>query len=278
MFKVKILVILCLANTLFAQISVDDQARFEIRKTNVLAKKSDKSIDENYIYEVVDDRFAGVVPKTKKISFSNYDRFEILSKTRRRVALNDKNMRAAALRDVKDLLPKEVGDSCAVTAVNLEYEQKDNGNPRVVASSVLLHRKIDGISVRGNSFINMEYDSDGNLTRFDMRWPKYQKRTVRSRLSVNEIQKSHNELLNQRVEIVNKDIEESKVAVKGKIKKSYRTLSSIKGSMGEEYLIPSVTYVGSFNGNDDDNEIPIVIDVPMDESIIPQEKAIASKW
>ena len=98
---------------------------------------------------------------------------------------------------------------------------------------------------------------------------------MHSQLSVNQRQKNHNELLNQRIEIVNKDIVDANVSVKGKIKKSYRTLSSLKGSLGEEYLIPSVTYVGDFD--DGEEIIPIVVDVPMDESVIPQEKAIASK-
>ena len=58
--------------------------------------------------------------------------------------------------------------------------------------------------------------------------------------------------------------------VKGELKKAYMTLRSWTSEAGGKYLIPNVTYVGTFDS--ENGEQSLIVDVPLDESLIPQEK------
>ena len=70
-------------------------------------------------------------------------------------------MRLRAMEDIKNFLPKEIADSCEITSVNIEYEQRDTNQAKIIGSIIMMHRKLDGISVRGGSYVLMNYDSTG---------------------------------------------------------------------------------------------------------------------
>lgn len=181
-------------------------------------------------------------------------------------------MRNTAKQDIKSLLPKEIYDSCAVTNVGIEFEQKNKENPKPISSTVFMHRIVDGTPVRGNSYIQLHYDSNGNLFEFYIYWPKYRKKNVSSLLSSKEQSEAHIKLLNLQIDEINQSIAKEKAPVKGELKKSVRTLKTWHSGIGAKYLIPNVTYIGKYTSENEDQSI--IVDIPLDETIIPKEKAI----
>lgn len=234
------------------------------------SKKTNSETGNNVIYEVSTDRFSKKITNFKKVSADGFERYVALTKRKRNIKLQEQTMRETAMKDAKLFLPKEISDSCAVTSVGFDYMKKNEDAPQIVGSTVIFHRIVDGIPVRGGAFIQIEYDSSGTLEQFDIYWPKYRRKNVQSFLSKNDRLTTHEKRLKERVNLVNQDILDQGVSVKGELNKSYKTLKSWISETGELYLIPNMTYVGSFNTETDKQAL--IIDVPLDESLIPQEK------
>ena len=264
-----------------AQISINPQLMnvLETHQKSLQKKGGDSDVrgnlanslsEEEVIYDVLNEHFAKKISNFKRISAYGFERYEAISKKERKLILKEKNMREVAMSDVKSFLPKEISDSCSVTAVSFDYEKRNDDLPRIVGSTVFLHRIVDGVPVRGGSFIQMEYNSNGALERFDMYWPKYRRKIVRGYMSKSERMSAHKKHLNESVDRINQEILDQRVPVKGELKKSYVTFRSWTSETGSKYLIPNVTYVGSFDS--ENGEQSLVVDVPLDESLIPQEK------
>lgn len=263
------------------QITINPQLLDQLKDSQpILLKKGDNQIidakkkisetDNNVIYEVSTDHFSKKLKNFKKISADGFERYIALVKTKRNTILQEHAMRELAMKDVKSFLPKEISDSCAVTSVGFDYMKKNDETPQIVGSTVFFHRILDGTPVRGGAYIQIEYDSSGTLEQLDIYWPKYRRKNVQSFLSKNNQMAMHEKRLKEQVNIVNQDILDQGISVKGELKKSYKTLKSWASETGEIYLIPNMTYVGSFNT--EIGEQALIIDVPLDESLIPQEK------
>lgn len=78
--------------------------------------------------------------------------------------------------------------------------------------------------------------------------------------------------MNLQIDEINQSIAKEKAPVKGELKKSVRTLKTWHSGIGAKYLIPNVTYIGKYTSENEDQSI--IVDVPLDETIIPKEKAI----
>ena len=270
-----------LSNMVFAQITIDPLIFNQLEEKNqktlkkvvnnqFFASKTTNDQFEGYVvYEVLNERFAKNIPNFKRIRAEGFERYVVLSEKKRKIALQDQTMRTVAMKDVKQLLPKEISDSCSVTSVGFDYMKRNNDSVQVISSTVFLHRIVDGVPVRGGAFIQIEYDSNGILKQFDMYWPKYRRKKVRGYLSREDQMLMQKKQLNEMVKMINQDILEQGLPVKGELKKTYKTLKFWASDAGEKYLIPNVTYTGSYGT--EYGKQPMIIDVPFDETLIPQE-------
>lgn len=264
-----------------AQISINSQLLNVLENHQKSLQKKVRNLDfgektvnslseDKIVYDVLDEHFTNKIANFKRTNAHGFERYEVISKKKRKIVLKEQNLRKIAMQDVKSHLPREISDSCSVTAVGFDYEQRIGNPAQVVGSTVFLHRIVDGIPVRGGSFIQIEYDSDGSLERFDIYWPTYRRKLVHGYLSKSEQVSLHQKNLNESVKRINQEIMEQGAPVKGELKKAYMTLRSWTSEAGGKYLIPNVTYVGTFDS--ENGEQSLIVDVPLDESLVPQEK------
>ncbi|WP_294958645.1 hypothetical protein [uncultured Fibrobacter sp.] len=184
-------------------------------------------------------------------------------------------MRLRAMDDIKSMLPKDITDSCAITSVGYEYEQRDSSEPRIVGSMIAAHRILDGIPVRGSSYVLMSYDSTGNLAYMDIQWDKYNKVHAKSTVEIAKRNKIHRNEFNELVETITQDFKENDL--RGSLDNSAQTLTALENENGEVMLVPSVTFIGQYSSNESDESIPMTFDIPTDASLVPVNKAIVSR-
>ena len=92
--------------------------------------------------------------------------------------------------------------------MNIEYEQRDTNQAKIIGSIIMMHRKLDGISVRGGSYVLMNYDSTG-LSYMDIQWEKYSKVPVKSSLELSKRNKLHRQEFDNLVETVSQDFKKN---------------------------------------------------------------------
>lgn len=262
-----------------AQLTVSEKIykQMDARENPPMLMKSEKSItQDSHIYTIAGTRDfkSGKDFQVKKIE--DFHRFTLNTKAKKKRSLSSEaEIRTKALNDIKEILPKDVSDSCAITSVGYEYEQRDSQKPRVVGSLVMLHRKLDGIPVRGSSYVLMSYDSTGNLAYMDVQWDKYNKIPAQSTVESSKRNKEHRNEFNELIESVSLELKENDL--RGSLDNSAQTLSAIENENGEVLLVPSVTYIGQYSTKNSDDNIPMIFDIPTDASLIPVNKAIVSK-
>ncbi|MBO7125957.1 hypothetical protein J6W78_00235 [bacterium] len=245
-------------------------------KPRALMKSQNAISQDSYIYTVAGSRDfkSGKNFQVKKID--NFHRFTVSKKNRKnRSIASEDEMRVRAMDDIKAVLPKDVADSCAITSVGYEYEQRDSNKPRVVGSMVMAHRKLDGIPVRGSSYVLMSYDSTGNLSYMDVQWDKYNKVPANSTMEKTKRNKIHREEFSELVESISQHLKKNEL--RGSLDNSIQTLVSFENENGEIVLYPSVTFIGQYSSNDSDESIPMTFDIPTDASLTPNNRAIVSK-
>ena len=139
----------------------------------------------------------------------------------------------------------------------------------------MAHRKLDGIPVRGSSYVLMSYDSTGNLAYMDVQWNKYNKVSAKSTVEQTKRNKIHREEFDELVETVSQDFKENELH--GSLDNSAQTLTAIENENGEVILVPSVTFIGQYSTKDSDESVPMTFDIPTDASLVPVNKAIVSR-
>lgn len=140
---------------------------------------------------------------------------------------------------------------------------------------VTAHRKLDGIPVRGSSYVLMSYDSTGNLSYMDVQWDKFNKVPAKSTVEKTKRNKIHRTEFNDLIETVSQDFKENEL--RGSLDNSTQTLTALKNENGEVMLVPSVTFIGQYSTKDSDKSIPMIFDIPTDASLVPTNKAIVSR-
>ena len=139
----------------------------------------------------------------------------------------------------------------------------------------MAHRKLDGIPVRGSSYVLMSYDSTGNLSYMDVQWDKYNKVPAKSTVEQNKRNKIHREEFDELVESVSQHFKENEL--RGSLDNSIQTLTALENEKGEVMLVPSVTFIGQYSTMDGDESIPMTFDIPTDASLVPVNNAIVSR-
>lgn len=249
----------------------------DARENPRVLMKSQKTVSQDsYIYTIAGSRDfkSGKNFQVKKLD--DFHRFTVSKKNKKKRPLaSEDEMRIRAMDDIKSILPKDVADSCAITSVGYEYEQRDSNKPRVVGSMIMAHRKLDGIPVRGSSYVLMSYDSTGNLSYMDVQWDKYNKVPAKSTVEQNKRNKIHREEFDELVESVSQHFKENEL--RGSLDNSIQTLTALENEKGEVMLVPSVTFIGQYSTMDGDESIPMTFDIPTDASLVPVNKAIVSR-
>ena len=279
MKKIYFLALGVLLSMSHAQLTVSEKIyqQMDARENPRVLMKSQNAVSQNtYIYTIAGSRDfkSGKDFQVKKLDA--FHRFTISKKNRKKRSLASENeMRIRAMDDIKTILPKDVSDSCDITSVGYEYEQRDANKPRVVGSMVMAHRKLDGIPVRGSSFVLMSYDSTGNLSYMDVQWDKYNKIPAKSTIDVTKRNKVHREEFGNLIESISEELKVNNL--RGSLDNSVQILMSTKNENGEAMLVPSVTFIGQYSANDSDKSIPMTFDIPTDASLTPLNKAIVSR-
>ena len=261
-----------------AQLIVSEKIyqQMEARESPRVLMKSQKAVSQDsYIYTIAGSRDfkSGKNFQVKKLE--DFHRFTINKKKKKRPLASEDVMRIRAMDDIKAILPKDVADSCAITSVGYDYLIIDSSEPRIVGSTIMVHRKLDGLPVRSDSYILVNYDSTGNMSYMDVRWEKYNKVSAASTIDLSKRSKIHRQEFNDMVESISKNLKEKKL--RGSLDNSVQTLASFKNEKGEVMLFPSVTFIGQYSTTDSDESIPMTFDIPSDASLVPNNKAIVSR-
>ena len=279
MKKIYFLALGALLSISHAQLTVSEKIyqQMDAREKPRALMKNQNAVPQNtYIYTIAGSRDfkSGKNFQVKKLD--DFHRFTISKKNKKKRPLaSEDEMRIRAMDDIKTILPKDVSDSCAITSVGYEYEQRDSNKPRIVGSMVMAHRKLDGIPVRGSSYVLMSYDSTDNLSYMDVQWDKYNKIPAKSTVDVTKRNKVHREEFGNLIESISEELKTNNL--RGSLDNSVQTLVSTKNENGEVMLIPSVTFIGQYSANDSDESIPMTFDIPTDASLVPLNKAIVSR-
>ncbi|WP_290763334.1 hypothetical protein [Fibrobacter sp. UBA4297] len=279
MKKIYFIVLGVLLSISHAQLIVSEKIyqQMDARENPPVLMKSQKTVSQDtYIYTITGlrDFKSGKNFQVKKID--DFHRFTVSRKNQKKRTLGSEDeMRIRAMNDIKAILPQDVADSCAITSVGYEYEQRDSNKPRIVGSMVTAHRKLDGIPVRGSSYVLMSYDSTGNLSYMDVQWDKFNKVPAKSTVEKTKRNKIHRTEFNDLIETVSQDFKENEL--RGSLDNSTQTLTALKNENGEVMLVPSVTFIGQYSTKDSDKSIPMIFDIPTDASLVPTNKAIVSR-
>ncbi|MDO4947296.1 MAG: hypothetical protein Q4E52_06915 [Fibrobacter sp.] len=280
MKKIYFLALGALISYTHAQLIVSEKIyqQMNARENPRVLMKSQKTTvnQDSYIYTIAGTRDfkSGKNFQVKKLD--DFHRFTVNKKNKKKRPLaSETEMRTRAMEDIKAILPRDVADSCAITSVGYEYEQRDSNKPRVVGSMIMAHRKLDGIPVRGSSYVLMSYDSTGNLSYMDVQWDKYNKVPAKSTVEQNKRNKIHRVEFDELVESVSQDFKENDL--RGSLDNSSQTLTALENEKGEVMLVPSVTFIGQYSTMNSDESIPMTFDIPTDASLVPVNKAIVSR-
>lgn len=279
MKKIYFLALGALLSISHAQLIVSEKIyqQMDARENPRVLMKSQKAVSQDsYIYTIAGSRDfkSGKNFQVKKLD--DFHRFTVNKKNKKKLHLaSEDEMRIRAMDDIKAILPKDVADSCAITSVGYDYLMTDSSESRIVGSTVMVHRKLDGMSVRSNSYILVNYDSTGNMSYMDVRWEKYNKISAKSTVDKSKRSKIHRQEFNDMVESVSRNLKEKKL--RGSLDNSVQTLASFENEKGEVMLLPSVTFIGQYSTTDSDESFPMTFDIPSDASLVPNNKAVVSR-
>ncbi len=280
MKKIYVLIFGVLFSATEAQLLISDKIyqQMENREKSVRMKTQRIALQDSYIYTIVGTRNfkSGKSFRVKKID--DFHRFTLNKRNRMKYSfslVSDVEMRQRAMGDIKKILPKDIADSCSITSVGYEYEQRDSAKPKIVGSVVMLHRKLDGIPVRGSSYVFMSYDSTGNLSYMDIQWDRYNKTPAQSTVESIKINKIHRKKFDEIVESISQDFHENNL--RGSLDNSVQTIVRLETEQGESMLVPGITFIGQYSSKDTDESIPMTFDIPSDASLMPVRKAIVSR-
>jgi len=243
-----------------------------------LMKSNSLGSSESYLYSIAGKREfkSGKNFRVEKQEGSQRITPNLKKKNRRRrVKWSDDEMRSQAIADIKSYLPRDVADSCSITSVGYDYEQRDDNEPRIVGSTVMAHRILDGSPVRGSSYVMMSYDSTGTVSYMDVDWDLYNKVVAKSTIGAAQRNENLREDFSELVESISDKFEEQNV--RGRLDNAVETLSALKNEEGVTILVPTLTFIGQYSEGDDGHDMPMTFDIPTDASLVAENEALVSR-
>lgn len=277
MIRIYLLTLVIFLSASYGQLTVSDKIHNQIQeRENASAIMKNSQATKNYYAYIISGEKNFTSGKYFQVTkLENFHRFTLNTKSKKKPSLtSNTEMRLRAMEDIKNFLPKEIADSCEITSVNIEYEQRDTNQAKIIGSIIMMHRKLDGISVRGGSYVLMNYDSTG-LSYMDIQWEKYSKVPVKSSLELSKRNKLHRQEFDNLVETVSQDFKKN--GLRGHFENSSQTWSRIETENGKAMLVPSITFIGQYSPKDSDKILPMVFDIPIDASLLPINEVLVEK-
>ena len=258
MLKKTIILFFCFFIFANAQITVDSivmQQAADILR-NEFSQMENKS--EYPAYEIYGEEtpVLSVSSTYEKNDFSH--KFYIQQNYRKMGIKNEAEIRSLANEDVKKFFSKNISDSVRVTRVGIEYEER-NKNTRIVGAIAMLHRLVDGVPKRGESYIFMYYDSLANLKEIEMKWNKHKKHVLIESMSLRQNENIRNVIFNQKVDEINESLKREKI--QGRLYNAFKSWHLKSGDNGKKLLVPSITYLGLYFENGKNRYFSFDIDI-----------------
>lgn len=264
---------LCTVSLACAQITVDSIATQQISRIlhDEFAKLSETA--DYPIYKISGDETPVLnIPATYEKTQS-FHRFYFEQNNRNTIIQNEQDARSIAVQDIKRVFPKKIADSLMMARIGLEYESR-NGEVRIVGALVMLNRLIEGIPERGESYVFMHYDSSSNLKNIEIKWNTYRKDFITDNLSRQQNIESQNNVLKKKVSELGESLK--KENIKGQLYKAFRSWHLKKGDNGVKYLVPCITYLGTYVENKTNRYLSFDIDIHNPENSIFSHTDICS--
>lgn len=261
MIRIYLLTLVIFLSASYGQLTVSDKIHNQIQeRENASAIMKNSQATKNYYAYIISGEKNFTSGKYFQVTkLENFHRFTLNTKSKKKPSLiSNTEMRLRAMEDIKNFLPKEIADSCEITSVNIEYEQRDTNQAKIIGSIIMMHRKLDGISVRGGSYVLMNYDPTG-LSYMDIQWEKYSKVPVKSSLELSKRNKLHRQEFDNLVETVSQDFKKN--GLRGHFENSSQTWSRIETENGKAMLVPSITFIGQYSPKDSDKILPMVCNI-----------------
>lgn len=258
MVKALLFFFLCTTSLACAQITIDSVVTQQTSK--ILQEELVKSSEStNYsIYEISADETPILnIPAThEKTQF--FHRFYFKQNDRNSVIQNEQDVRSIVSMDIKNIFPKEIADSVMIARIGIEYESR-NGDVRIVGALTKLHRLVDGIPERGESYIFMYYDSCSNLKNIEIKWNTHKEIFIPEVLSKQQNMASQSIVLNKKISELGETLK--KENIQGHLYKAIKSWHLKKDDKGIKYLVPSITYLGTYVENKTNRYLSFDIDI-----------------
>lgn len=225
------------------------------------------------VYEEQDTHLNFTIDGTNKEEEEDYTSFHFNGKLNNKHLPQESEMRAIAQKEVQLILPSEIADSCSVTVVGYEYQQRDQDSVQVVGSTIIMHRLIDGLPVRGGSYIELFFDSTTTLLTLNIKWPKYKQKRILSKSTLQEQKENHQNKLDSYINHLNEETSAQGIIIEGEITQAVSTIKEWQDLSGKRMLVPAITYIGECT--EQGKKHPVILDLPVDETIISDEPTLA---
>jgi len=247
----------------------NNSIKFDMPKHSKMLEQASGRIEYS-VFQEATDKISHKIKKGSIIQSNGYSVWspsnEDANKSIERLS-SESSIRALAISNLREIFPDDISDSCAITSIGFEMEQRDNSEPHKVGAFVRFHRLVDGLPIRGrNSFIEMEFDSASVVKRMEYRWPNYKSIKKKRKSSSRDLTRKHEENVNSYIQSLQKDISLNDHNITLVFYSGKETLKPWTASNGDVYLLPAVTYIGKNIASE--KEEAIVFDVPVDESLL----------
>lgn len=163
----------------------------------------------------------------------------------RKVKLGEESaLRKFATDDLKFVFGDDVFKSCLITRVGFEYQQR-NDKSEVVGGVVMVHQLVQGLPVKGSSFVFMFYDALSNLKMIEYSWVQTEKKVVKNLARNTDVKQRHKSMLTQKMSEISESL--TKENTRGELYKAVRSWRMMTDSIGKNVLVPSITYLGKYD-------------------------------
>lgn len=246
---------LCTATLACAQITVDSLVSQQTSK--ILQDEFAKSTDYP-IFEIIGDETPVLNISAAHEKTESFHRFYFELNDRNSAIQNEQDVRTIAAQDIKRIFPKKIADSLMMARIGLEYESR-NGDERIVGAIVMLNRLIDGFPERGESYVFMYYDSISNLKNIEIKWNTYRRNFITDNPSMQQNIESQRNALNKKIFELGKHL--ARDNIQGQLYKVIKSWHIKNDTSGNKYLVPSITYLGTFADNGRNRYFSFDIDI-----------------
>lgn len=241
MYKISLAIIGILISMVHAEFVLKTDV---LQRTEKLLQRSMEKKSLDYVaYEVVGTEKLAVNVDSPAEELDGRYIIQLNSNSRKSKLQDEKGLLQLASKDLKTLFSDDVSNSSKITRVGFEYQQR-NDEIEIVGGIVMVHQLVQGLPVRGSSFIFLHYDGLSNLKRIEYNWLKVKKKIAKRTTLRAEPVKFHEKMLKQKTAEISDEL--VKANMHGELYDAVQSWRMMTDSTGKSVLVPSVTYLGRF--------------------------------